>query len=161
MKKFFKYNQSTHEAEATLIQNGIKVTGKAKAHEDDLQYANQYTGLQIAEFRALTRLLEKRAKRKFKKIEALRKEAEFLEESANLDIQEAEALKIVEQDYIDEKAELYKNLKNPPKRIVWNKLNEEMLSDSFKESMGSQEIPEGSPQLRVLEGGKENGETKS
>jgi hypothetical protein len=159
LKKFFKYNQSTHEAEATLIQNGIKVTAKAKAHEDDLQYANQFTGLQIAEFRALTKLLEKRAKRKFKKIEALRKEAAFLEDSANLDVQEAEALKIVEQDYIDEKAELYKNLKNPPQRVKWNKLDESMLSDNFKQSVAGS--PQIKPDLQVLDGGKADGETES
>ena len=151
MKKFFNYNQSTHEATATLIQKGIKVTGRAKAHEDDLRYANQFTGIQIAEFRAIIKLLEKRSRRKLDKAKVLRNDAEFLENSANEDLAEVQELRGMMAAYIMEKDTLYKNLTNPPERIKWNDLDENMLSDSFKESMND----------KVVEGEIEDGKTEN
>ena len=159
MKKFFKYNQSTHEAEATLIQKGIKVTAKAKAHEEDLAYANQFTGLQIAEFRALIKLLEKRARRKLNKVNVLRNDAQFLEDSANVDIEEAQELRGLMAGYIMEKDSLYKNLKNPPERIKWNSLDEDMLKPEFKNQL--EEIKEVQPELTLIEGGKQDGKAES
>ena len=132
MKKFYKYNDSTHESTVTFVDKGIKTIGKAKAHEDDLRFANKIVGLQIAEFRALSKFLEKRASRKMKKIQSLRNDADFLEQSANDDLLEASEIKEIMQGYINGKSAFYEKIKNPPPRVKWNKLPEEMLSEDFK-----------------------------
>jgi hypothetical protein len=162
MKKFFKYNQSTHEAEVTLVQKGIKVTKRAKAHVDDLNYANQFTGLQIAEFRALIKLLELRSSRKLKRAKSLRNDAEFLETSAQTDIEEAQELRGLLAGYIMEKSNLYKNLKNPQHRVQWKELTEDMLNDNFKSSLVEpEEVFETSPDTQLLQGEIEDGKAES
>jgi hypothetical protein len=149
LKKFFKYSDEAHQAEVTLVEGPLKATGKARAHEDDLKYANKLTGLQIAEFRALIKFLDKRSKLKLKQVNRLRNDATFLEQSAKEDQDEMEELKEVVKLYIEQKDSFYKNLKNPPQRVAWSKLDEGMLSDSFKKHFES----------NLIEGEDLNGKT--
>ena len=135
MKRFLKYSEETHQAEVTLVQGPVRAVGRAKAHEEDWKYANKLTGLQIAEFRALIKFLDKRSKLKMKQVARLRNDAQFLENSANEDRAEMEELKNVVDFYIERKNDLYKNLKNPPERIKWNELSGDMLSDEFKKQL--------------------------
>lgn len=151
MRKILKYFEDTHESEVTLIHGPVKAVGKARAHDDDKRYANKLTGLQIAEFRALIKFLDKRSKLKMKQVQRLRNDAQFLENSAKEDIAELEELKMVVKEYIDEKDAFYKKLKNPPERIKWNKLSEDMLSPDFKTKM----------QRPAIEGEVVDGETKN
>lgn len=52
LREEYTYNQDTGESIFTYYYKNIPFTGRAAAHPDDMAFANQNTGLNIAEARA-------------------------------------------------------------------------------------------------------------
>lgn len=140
MKKFFKYDPETGLSICIVKQKGITGRGKAKVHPDDQRFATQLVGTQIAEFRAIKDFLEKRAAKKKRDAARLQAMAQSLLDSASDDHIESVELSLITQEYIEAKEEFYDKLRNPKDRIRWEKLDESILSDAFKDSLREQVV---------------------
>lgn len=140
MRKSFKYDKETGITICTVRQKGIIGRGKAKVHPDDKRFATELVGYQIAEFRAIKDFLEKRAARKKREAKRLQAVAQCLLDSASDDQIESIELSLITQEYIDTKEEFYDKIRNPRERIRWEKLDESILSDAFKNSLKSDNI---------------------
>ncbi len=140
MKKFFKYDPETGVTICVVKQKGITGRGKAKVHPDDQRFATQLVGSQIAEFRAIRDFLEKRAAKKKREAKRLQAVAQALLDSASDDHIESVELSLITQEYIEAKEEFYDKIRNPKERIRWEKLDESLLSDAFKDSLNKDAI---------------------
>lgn len=135
MKRFFSYDKENKVAKAEVLKKGIKGVGYAKAHPDDFKYANEITGLQLAELRATKDFLEKRARRKLKTQKRLLAEAQYMQDLAGEDLLEAEDIQKIIEQIISDKAALYEKLNNPMPKVQWTELTEDLMSDEFKLSL--------------------------
>ncbi len=140
MKKFFKYDPETGVTICVVKQKGITGRGKAKVHPDDQRFATQLVGSQIAEFRAIRDFLEKRAAKKKREAKRLQAVAQALLDSASDDHIESVELSLITQEYVQAKEEFYDKIRNPKERIRWEKLDESLLSDAFKDSLNKDPI---------------------
>jgi len=140
VKKFFKYDPETGVTICVVKQKGITGRGKAKVHPDDQRFATQLVGSQIAEFRAIRDFLEKRAAKKKREAKRLQAVAQALLDSASDDHIESVELSLITQEYVQAKEEFYDKIRNPKERIRWEKLDESLLSDAFKDSLNKDPI---------------------
>lgn len=140
MRKTFKYDAETGVSICVVKQKGITGRGKAKVHPEDRRFATQLVGAQIAEFRAIKDFLEKRAAKKKREAKKLQSIAQSLLDSASDDQVESVELSLITQEYIEAKEEFYDKIRNPRERIRWEKLDESILSDAFKNSLKSDNI---------------------
>ena len=140
MRKFFKYDPETGVSICVVKQKGITGRGKAKVHPDDKRFATDLVGSQIAEFRAIRDFLDKRASKKKREAARLQAMAQSLLDSASDDQMESVELTLIAQEYIAAKEEFYDKIRNPKDRIRWEKLDETILSDAFKNSLREQVI---------------------
>jgi len=140
VKKFFKYDPETGVTICVVKQKGITGRGKAKVHPDDQRFATQLVGSQIAEFRAIRDFLEKRAAKKKREAKRFQAVAQALLDSASDDHIESVELSLITQEYIEAKEEFYDKIRNPKERIRWEKLDESLLSDAFKDSLNKDAI---------------------
>lgn len=135
MRKKFSYDVETGTSTCVIKNKGIVGKGKAKVHPQDQRFATQMVGAQIAEFRALKDFLDKRASKKKKEAKRLQAIAQALLDSASDDSVESIEIKLIEEEYIKAKEEFYDKIRNPKERIRWEKLDEGLLSDAFKNSL--------------------------
>lgn len=127
--KKFKYNDGVAEVE--VYYKGIKATGKARLHPDDVDFGNELTGLSIAEFRALQKVHYKQAVAL--RADAKRLEAELLEQRRRIAEQERiiEEYKKIEKDYIEGKEKFYQGMRDlrDPKKQESRKMKMEALKN--------------------------------
>ena len=135
MKKSFSYDAETGISICVVKQKGITGRGIAKVHPEDRRFATQLVGSQIAEFRAIKNFLDKRAKQKKKEAKRLQAVAQAILDSASDDMVESVELSLITKEYIEAKEEFYDKIRNPKERIRWEKLDESLLSDAFKNSL--------------------------
>lgn len=140
MRKSFKFDKETGITICTVKQKGITGRGKAKVHPEDQRFATQLVGSQIAEFRAIKNFLDKRAAKKKREAKRLQAVAQSLLDSASDDTIESLELSLISKEYIEAKEDFYDKIRNPKERIRWEKLDEDILSDAFKNSLQSDNI---------------------
>jgi len=140
VRKKFSYDAETGISTCVIKGKGIVGKGKAKVHPEDKRFATQMVGAQIAEFRALKDFLDKRASKKKQEAKRLQAVAQALLDSASDDNVESVEIKLIEEEYIKAKEEFYDKIRNPKERIRWEKLDESLLSDAFKNSLQSENV---------------------
>lgn len=140
MRRRFSYNKETSVADVVLYMDGITATGTAKVHPDDLQYANEYTGLHLAELRAYKKYLEKRARKKHAYELKLLRTAQYYKKLCEEDMHTAQQVEAAISEFINGKALLYQTLKNPPKKVQWHNLPENFFKgEELNEQLGTLE----------------------
>lgn len=135
MKVIFNYDSEKKIAHVTMSKQGITVTGTAKAHPDDGVYANEFTGLTIAEMRAYKKFLKRRSQKKKSTQKWFLAQAEYYAKLADEDIQDSKRIEEEIDFYIEQKSKFYNTLKNPPQRIKWADLDNIQLNENFKKAI--------------------------
>jgi nucleoside-triphosphatase THEP1 len=112
MRVNYFYDKDTFEAKIEIINNkGIKFIGKAIAHPDDQDYANQFSGLYIAEIRARIKRENYKITKTKAEIRRLQNELKYKEKLLSEYESNRQYFRKIAEEFIESKESLYKQFR--------------------------------------------------
>ena len=112
MSKTYKYDKEAKESLVEVFYKGEKSVGRAKLHEEDADFENEYTGYAIADCRAQQKAHHKVCVGLRKRLKAAKALVEEIERQIELHQNSIELLKEEELLFIKEKDAFYNSIRS-------------------------------------------------